>query len=822
VREGHAPDEHAREPEAMQPAEEKFPAGRDPEDLRRALEEATRMLEAQKEAADRSDELLKAQLQRAREESATYHRRLSKIYDSGLWRAGWFAFGVLRALRNPGATLERIRRRRIRRGLMAGTPAEKAARMPKVIADHDLTEATGVRDEYLKAISKTAFQTGKHRIAMAVYTVDLFEGRGDVYVAVGLGRYLERLGYEVVYLPRDRWYEVPGGTEIYLALLDDVDLLRLPPDLTRIAWIRNRTDEWKESPSLALYDAVLCSSERTLTEIAKVYPGATGVLRIGVDAELFEPAAPSASRHGVVTTVNLWGRERQLFRALRSCRLDFPLAIYGKERGMAEELLPAWKGPTSFFTLPSLYRQAAIVLDDQNHTTQPYGNVNSRVYECLISGSLPITNAILGLRDIGLEDVPSYTTPEELEALIGRFLAEPAEAQALVVKLQEVVIREHTFEHRAAQLDLFLRALDAREGTSRGIVIAYYPKSPGNPYAEMLYSAGTRQRVTALPIEDLATLVRSRLVSFGKNLVVHVHWTAPILGPGLTPKEARQHGRKFLSTVAALQERGARLVWTVHNVLPHECRFPDEEAAFRQELANRADLIHVMCERTTELVSTHYTLPRNKILVVPHPGYVDVYPNILDQDRARAELGLKPEHTVFCFVGGIRPYKRVDALLDAFSSVAGAKPESRLIVVGPPSPFPEVEDLMDRCEADPRIIGNFNRIPDTDLQLYMNAADVVVLPHREVLNSGSVMLAFSFGRPVIAPARGCVAELLTPDASITFDLDDPVGLTQAMARGDELKREHYREAAFKKALAAPMSQLSEEFCAAVRRLVERA
>ncbi len=789
--------------------------------LRNEVQTQSQLLEAQKAGAAQAEDLLRQQVERAREEARTYHRRLNKIYNTRIWKLGWLAYGLVRALRRPKAAWKKLRSGKLRPALTADTPAEKAARMPQVVAEYELTEADAVRSEYLRALSKTGFETDKRHIAMAVYTLDLSEGRGDVYVAAGLGRYLERLGYEVVYLPRDRWYDVPEGTQMYLALLDDVDLMQVPADLTRIAWIRNRTDDWRASPSLPLYDAVLCSSERSVEEVAKYYPGPTGVLRIGVDAELFDAPATETERTGAVTTVNLWGRERQLFRALRKCRLDFPLGIYGQERGLNEDLLPCWKGPASFFALPSLYRQAAVVLDDHNHTTQPYGNVNSRVFESLASGALVITNAALGLREIGLGDVPSYTTPAELDALIHRFLLHPKEAAGVARKLQQVVLRDHTFERRARQFDAFVRDLDVRAKESERIVIAYYPQSPGNPYEKMLYSAAAKQQVTAIPVDDLSTLVDSRLANLGRRLIIHVHWTAPILGPGMTPGEARDLGKKFLRQVDALQARGARLVWTVHNVMPHECRFPDEEAAFRQDLADRADLIHVMCERTAEFVSAYYTLPAEKIRVVPHPGYVDVYPNIFDQARARAELGLKPDQTVFAFLGGIRPYKGVDRLLDAFDRVAQTKPESRLIVVGPPGRFPEVEALADRCEADPRIIGNFNRIADADVQLYMNAADVVVLPHRSVLNSGSVMLAFSFARPVIAPAAGCVAELLTPDVSLTFDLDDPNALTAAMMQADELKQDRYREAAYKKALAHPIPALSEEFCRVIRELAER-
>lgn len=828
MRESEIPDpfHSAEEPDAVerQSGDETGMSEAEREELVRLRTEVkiqAHMLEAQKAGAAQTEHILRQQVERAREEAKTYHRRLNKIYSSRAWKFGWLFFGLLRALRRPGMALKRLRRGNLRPVLTADTPAEKAARMPQAVADYDLTEAAAIRDVYLRALSKTSFETNKRRLAMAIYTLDLSEGRGDVYVAVGLGRYLERLGYEVVYLPRDRWYDVPKGTEIYLGLLDDINLMKVPANLTRIAWIRNRTDDWRDSPSLPLFDAVLCSSERSLTEIRKSYPGPAGVLRIGVDAELFEVGAPAALRTGVVTTVNLWGRERQLFRALRRVRLDFPLGIYGQERGLNEDLLPCWKGPASFFALPSLYRKAAMVLDDHNHTTQPYGNVNSRVYESLASGALVITNAALGLREIGLEDVPEYTTPAELDALIHRFLAKPEEAAAVTAGLQEIVLRDHSFERRAEQFDEFVRDLDRGAKPSDRVVIAYYPQSPGNPYEKMLYSAAEKRGITAIPVDDLSPLVDSRLADLGERLVVHVHWTAPILGPGISPGEARDMGKKFLNHVEELQKHGARLVWTVHNVMPHECRFPDEEAAFRQELADRADLLHVMCERTAEFVSAYYTLPQEKMRVVAHPGYVDVYPNIVDQPRARAELGLKPDHTVFCFLGGIRPYKGVDRLLDAFDRVAQAKPESRLIVVGPPGRFPEIETLADRCEADARIIGNFNRIADADVQIYMNAADVVVLPHRSVLNSGSVMLAFSFARPVIAPAAGCVADLLTPDVSMTFDLDDPNALTQTMLRADELKADRYREAAYKKALAHPIPAISEEFCGVIRELVER-
>jgi glycosyltransferase involved in cell wall biosynthesis len=50
-------------------------------------------------------------------------------------------------------------------------------------------------------------------------------------------------------------------------------------------------------------------------------------------------------------------------------------------------------------------------------------------------------------------------------------------------------------------------------------------------------------------------------------------------------------------------------------------------------------------------------------------------------------------------------------------------------------------------------------VPDSEIQVYLRAADLVVLPFSETLNSGSALLALSFDRPVLVPRQGALAEL---------------------------------------------------------------
>lgn len=50
-------------------------------------------------------------------------------------------------------------------------------------------------------------------------------------------------------------------------------------------------------------------------------------------------------------------------------------------------------------------------------------------------------------------------------------------------------------------------------------------------------------------------------------------------------------------------------------------------------------------------------------------------------------------------------------------------------------------------------------IPKEKVQLFFRAADGVVLPYTEILNSGSALLALSFNRPVLVPEKGAMGEL---------------------------------------------------------------
>jgi beta-1,4-mannosyltransferase len=166
--------------------------------------------------------------------------------------------------------------------------------------------------------------------------------------------------------------------------------------------------------------------------------------------------------------------------------------------------------------------------------------------------------------------------------------------------------------------------------------------------------------------------------------------------------------------------------------------------------------------------------------VIPHGSYLGAYPDTLTREEARTRLGIPDAGPVLLFLGAVRGYKGTDELVAAFHALPD--PAARLLIAGKPRGDGIAERLRAAVVADPRIRLHLGHVPDEELQVWLRAADVVTLPFRDILTSGSAILALSFGRPVVAPALGCLPETVPADAGILYDPDLPGALESALHR----------------------------------------
>jgi glycosyltransferase involved in cell wall biosynthesis len=312
----------------------------------------------------------------------------------------------------------------------------------------------------------------------------------------------------------------------------------------------------------------------------------------------------------------------------------------------------------------------------------------------------------------------------------------------------------------------------------------------------------------------------------GVEIVLHLHWLARVLRGVGSEAEGRERVAAFVAALDAFLAAGGRVAWTVHNVLPHDSRFPELDLELRRAVVERADVVHVLSSGTVAAAAERYDIPTAKVLHVPHPSLVGVYPDDADEAAARDRYGLGADDLVFGVVWNLRPYKGLDDLLDAFESVArDGRPDGRrqrLLIAGKPVDDLTVAAVLERARSHPDVVVDARRIPADELSIPLRASDVIVLPYRASLNSGLLLLALTFGRPVIAAASPHVSETVGDDAAITFETGDVDGLRAALREVDRLLTQEAREAALATARRFDPDELSRRFAAGLRDRLGRA
>jgi beta-1,4-mannosyltransferase len=292
-------------------------------------------------------------------------------------------------------------------------------------------------------------------------------------------------------------------------------------------------------------------------------------------------------------------------------------------------------------------------------------------------------------------------------------------------------------------------------GVSTNLRVLAWP-GPGakakNPYTWLLYSHLTRLGVQVREFTPASAM-------HGGYDVLHVHWPDKALNASSWTESAIR-AAVALAIMEAAHLYGARVVWTAHNAEPHESRHPRLERWFWSAFVRHVDaVIHLSAAGKLAVESRYQKLATCPQVVVPHGHYRGAYPDTVARDEARRALGIPAGTRVITFIGKVRQYKNVPHLVRTFRALCPRADEVVLLVAGASQTRALAEEVLAAAGTDPRVRLRLDHIPDADVQRYLRAADLVVLPFTQITNSGSALLALSFDRPVLVPALGAMGEL---------------------------------------------------------------
>ena len=338
-----------------------------------------------------------------------------------------------------------------------------------------------------------------------------------------------------------------------------------------------------------------------------------------------------------------------------------------------------------------------------------------------------------------------------------------------------------SFEESCVDAQLALQAADVKDEDAR--MLAFYPQAKRNPYQDMLYASGLDHGFACFPLRSQADAVRA----FSETpLYIHYHWVHRAFDGAEDRSEASSAAKLFLANVDAQKEAGLQTVWTVHNLISHESRFPEEEIELRAGLSARADHVHIMNPATRELCEQYYPIESKKVFMIPHPSYLGVYGNFISRRHARLSLGITPTDKVLLLFGSMGPQKGTSQFLDELDVIEKAAGERlRVLIAGAQAHPDHMEEIYQRTAQNPMVTLLDNHIDDQLLHMLFRAVDVAVCPYDVGLNSGVAATAATFGCPSVVPDILAPAMTGASAGVIGFNPKDRSSLAQAIVRGLE-------------------------------------
>jgi glycosyltransferase involved in cell wall biosynthesis len=245
---------------------------------------------------------------------------------------------------------------------------------------------------------------------------------------------------------------------------------------------------------------------------------------------------------------------------------------------------------------------------------------------------------------------------------------------------------------------------------------------------------------------------------------LHVHWLEGVVwGPLASRLDgwARWRTRQLITFAQQLRDKGRPVVWTVHNLMPHEETNALQNELFLTLRRNFLPLVtDVICMSKTvrDLVQESYPeLSRTAHShLIRHPSYHRHFSSVKSRLPPQLQHFLqRGKGPVIGSFGSLRRYKAIPEFIQILRQMD--RP-FRCLIAGAGS-REEIGYIHSAISDDSRFYFSAKRLSDEELLGLSKACDLQIFNFSSILNSGSALAALSMGCPILAPARGALVDL---------------------------------------------------------------
>ena len=260
-------------------------------------------------------------------------------------------------------------------------------------------------------------------------------------------------------------------------------------------------------------------------------------------------------------------------------------------------------------------------------------------------------------------------------------------------------------------------------------------------------------------------LALARRVHGYDRVIVQYH-PAIFFGRNPTPAD-----RARIYCAYAVAFRAARDVEIRVHEFPHAGAETKSEAFAARQMWMAASRITMHTEQERTEFIRAFDAPHDRI-AISDPGANFEKRTNLDRDAARVRLGLPTDEFLFLSIGFLQPHKGFDRSVRAFAGLADHG--CRLEIVGSVRVedveyLAYAEDLRALVDATPGVGLREQYVSDAEFDIWIVAADALVLPYRLIWSSSVCERAALYHRPVIASRIGGLADQVVGETMLVSD-----------------------------------------------------
>lgn len=197
------------------------------------------------------------------------------------------------------------------------------------------------------------------------------------------------------------------------------------------------------------------------------------------------------------------------------------------------------------------------------------------------------------------------------------------------------------------------------------------------------------------------------------------------------------------------------IILLCHNIVAHEASYLDR--FLTKVLFNTIDGFIV---QSISVKKELFTLqPEAYFKFNPHPIY-NIFGTPLLKEQAKKQLNLDGRENIILYFGYVRKYKGLKYLIEAFPKIT-KKVNARLLIVG--EFYDKKKEYFEAIEKSGKadkiqVIDEY--VPDSDVNIYFSAADMIILPYISASQSGITQIALAYELPVVVTNVGGLPEVV--------------------------------------------------------------